>query len=467
MTEIILPAPPARVHFIGIGGIGMSGLAAVLHEQGYVVTGSDSGSNAQTEQLAASGVAIQLGHSDKANAASADLVVITAAVSDNPEIAAATERGIPIIKRARLLGLLSEQKISIAVAGSHGKSTTSGMLVTALTELGVAPSYFVGAVVGSNGSNSAWNDGDFIVVEADEYDRSFLTLSPEIAIITNIEFDHPDIYTQESYDEAFRKFVERIKPWGVLVAYEDDPGVQRLLAWLEDNFLPVHVVTYGERSVHWKVLQFNGEWRAERIDGLCLPISPGVPGRHNVLNAVAAVIAISELHLETEEEPFATVDASIAIQSFTGVGRRFDLAGEAAGITVIDDYAHHPTEIAATLQAARERFPDRRIWAIFQPHTYSRTKALIDDFAAALAVADEIVLLDIYAARESDDGTISSADLARRIGPRAHLAPGVPDVVPAVYPLLQEGDVVLTIGAGDVTHAAPALVRALERGSID
>jgi UDP-N-acetylmuramate--alanine ligase len=341
------------------------------------------------------------------------------------------------------------------------------MLVTALTALGLAPSYFVGAVVGSTGSNSAWTDGDYLVVEADEYDRSFLTLSPDVAIITNIEFDHPDIYTQESYDDAFRKFVERIKPQGVLVAHEDDPGVQRLLAGMRGNHPPVHVVTFGEGSVDWKVLYINGRWHAERLDGLSLPISPGVPGRHNVLNAVAAVIAISELNLETEENPFAAVDAALAIRSFTGVGRRFDLAGEAAGVTVIDDYAHHPTEIAATLHAARERFPDRRIWAIFQPHTYSRTKALIDEFAAALAVADEIVLLDIYAARETDDGSVSSQDLAERIGARALAVPGVSDVVPAVYPLLQDGDVVLTIGAGDITHAAPALVRALERGSID
>jgi UDP-N-acetylmuramate--alanine ligase len=185
-----------------------------------------------------------------------------------------------------------------------------------------------------------------------------------------------------------------------------------------------------------------------------------VPGKHNVLNGTAALAALDALG-------FQRTESARALGQFAGVGRRFELAGEAAGVTVIDDYAHHPTEIAATLQAARERFPERRIWAIFQPHTFSRTKALIDDFAAALAVADEIVLLDIYAAREIDDGSISSAELARRIGPRALVVAGVPDVVPAVYPLLQEGDVVLTIGAGDVTHAAPALVRALERGSID
>lgn len=457
MIEITLPPPPARVHFIGIGGIGMSGLAAVLHDQGYVVTGSDSGSNDQTEQLAASGIEVQRGHSDTANAAAADLVVITAAVRDNPEIAAATERAIPTIKRAKLLGMLAQQKISIAVAGSHGKSTTSGMLVTALNALGEEPSYFVGAVVGSSGSNSAWTDGEHIVVEADEYDRSFWTLSPDVAIVTNIEFDHPDIYTQESYDEAFTRFASQIAPDGVLVARGDDPGVARMLPAL--HLAPFCVVTFGlDETVDWQIVELETGWAVRPPGGEPVPLDLRVPGKHNLLNAAAALAALDGLGFERRA-------AAHALSMFTGVGRRFDLAGEAAGVTVIDDYAHHPTEIAATLQAARERFPDRRIWAIFQPHTYSRTKALIDDFAAALAVADEIVLLDIYAAREVDDGSVSSAELARRIGPRAQVVSGVPDVVPAVYPLLRNGDVVLTIGAGDVTHAAPALVRALERGS--
>jgi UDP-N-acetylmuramate--alanine ligase len=456
MTDIILPAPPARVHFVGIGGIGMSGLAAVLHEQGYVVTGSDSGSNAQTEHLAATGIEIQLGHSDVANAAAADLVVITAAVRENPEIAAATEREIPIIKRAKLLGMLAQQKISIAVAGSHGKSTTSGMLVTALAALGADPSYVVGAVVGSSGSNSAWTEGEHIVVEADEYDRSFWTLSPDVAIVTNIEFDHPDIFTQESYDEAFARFASQIVPGGVLVARGDDPGVARILPTL--RLAPFDVVTFGMDEVaDWQVVELETAWAVRPPAGEPVLLDLRVPGKHNLLNAAAALVALDGLGFERRA-------AAHALSTFTGVGRRFDLAGEAAGVTVIDDYAHHPTEIAATLQAARERFPDRRIWAIFQPHTYSRTKALLDDFAAALAVADEIVLLDIYAAREVDDGTVSSADLAQRIGPRARVVSGVPDIVPAVYPLLQAGDVVLTIGAGDVTHAAPALVRALERG---
>lgn len=459
MTEIILPAPPARVHFIGIGGIGMSGLAAVLHAQGYVVTGSDSGSNAQIEQLAASGIAIQRGHLDTANAAAADLIVITAAVKDNPEIVTATERDIPIIKRARLLGMLAQQKTSLAVAGSHGKSTTSGMLVTALAALGAGPSYFVGAVVASSGSNSAWSNGEHIVVEADEYDRSFWTLHPDIAIITNIEFDHPDIFTHESYDEAFARFASQVTPEGTLIVRGDDPGVGRILPSLD--LAPFRVVTFGlESEQDWQVIDIGDAWAVRPPDGPPIALDLLVPGKHNALNATAALAALDALGFERNR-------ASAALGTFLGVGRRFERAGEAAGVTVIDDYAHHPTEIAATLQAARERFPERRIWAIFQPHTYSRTKALIDDFAAALAVADEIVLLDIYAARETDDGSVSSHDLARRIGPRAEVVAGVSDVVPAVYPLLRDGDVVLTIGAGDVTHAAPALVRALERGSID
>jgi UDP-N-acetylmuramate--alanine ligase len=459
MTISVLPDPPARIHFIGIGGIGMSGLASVLHGQGYVVTGSDSGFNAQTEQLAASGVDIQRGHDQTVNAAKANLVVITAAVKDNPEIVAARESEIPIIKRALLLGLLARQKTSIAVAGSHGKSTTSGMLVTALGALGAAPSYFVGAVVASSGSNSAWTTGEQIVVEADEYDRSFWTLHPDIAIVTNIEFDHPDLFTQESYDEAFARFAGQIVPGGVLVARGDDPGVARILPGLAIE--PIQVVTFGEdASCDWRVSRKDDGWFVTPRDGRPIGLDLQVPGKHNVMNATAALVTLSHLG-------FDPVAGAAALATFAGVGRRFDLAGEAAGVTVIDDYAHHPTEIAATLQAARDRFPDRRIWAIFQPHTYSRTKALLDEFATALAVADEIALLDIYAAREIDDGGVSSADLQRLIGPRAQVVGGVSDVVPAVYPLLQQGDVALTIGAGDVTHAAPALVRALERGSID
>lgn len=459
MTEITLPVPPARVHFIGIGGIGMSGLAAVLHAQGYIVTGSDSGSNAQTELLAASGVVIQRGHTETANAAAADLVVITAAVRDNPEIVAATERGTPIIKRAKLLGMLSQQKTAIAVAGSHGKSTTSGMLVTALAALDADPSYFVGAVVGSSGSNSAWTDGEHIVVEADEYDRSFWTLFPDVAIITNIEFDHPDLFTQESYDDAFARFASQVSPEGTLVVRGDDPGVARILPSLA--FAPFRIVTFGmEEGNDWQVAEAASGWIVQPPDGEPIALDLRVPGKHNVLNATAALAVLDTLGFDRQQ-------SANALAAFSGVGRRFELAGEANGVIVIDDYAHHPTEIAATLQAARERFPRRRIWAIFQPHTYSRTKALIDDFAAALAVADEIVLLDIYAAREIDDGSVSSAELARRIGPRAQVVPGVPDVVPAVYPLLQDGDVVLTIGAGDITHAAPALVHALERGPVD
>jgi UDP-N-acetylmuramate--alanine ligase len=355
--------------------------------------------------------------------------------------------------------MLAEQKISVAVAGSHGKSTTSGMLVTALDALDAAPSYFVGAVVGSSGSNSAWTDGKHIVVEADEYDRSFWTLYPDVAIITNIEFDHPDLFTQESYDGAFARFASQIAPNGVLIAHGDDPGVSRVLPALSDA--PFRVVTFGvDSNVDWQAIETQNGWTVQPPAGDPIPLDLRVPGKHNVLNATAALVVLDALGFDPQA-------AATALETFGGVGRRFELAGTVAGVTVIDDYAHHPTEIAATLQAARERYPDRRIWAIFQPHTYSRTKALIDEFAAALVVADEIVLLEIYAAREVDDGSISSADLARRIGPRVQVAPGVPDVVPAVYPLLQEGDVVLTIGAGDVTHAAPALVRALERGSLE
>lgn len=459
MTSVVLPPPPARVHFIGIGGIGMSGLAAVLHGQGYTVTGSDSGVNPQTAALGEAGVRIVRGHDDPSFAAAADLVVITAAVSDNPEIRAAREAGVEIVKRAQLLGELTAIKQVIAVAGSHGKSTTSGMIVTALDALGDDPSYFVGAVVGSTGSNAAWTDGPYVVVEADEYDRSFLTLHPDVAIVTNVEFDHPDLFTQASYDEAFADFLRRIRSGGVLVVRGDDPGVARLRSTIER--LDVRTVTFGEADdCDWRIDQRDARWRVSGPEGIAREMVLEVPGKHNVLDAVAALAALVELGFEPDE-------IVGALSRFRGVGRRFEYVGEAAGVTVVDDYAHHPTEVRATLDAARDRFPGRRIWAIFQPHTYSRTRALLPEFAESLARADEVVLLDIYAARETDDGRVSSADLAALIAGQVLVLSGVPEVVPAVYPLLRAGDVVLTIGAGDVTQAAPLLVRALERGSID
>ena len=451
-----LPQPPAHVHFVGVGGIGMSGLARILAAWGYRVTGSDAFPSNLVEQLQSEGIEVQIGHQDTANAAAADLIVATAAVrSTNSEIHAAKERGTRVIKRAELLGMLANARTCVAVAGSHGKSTTSGMLVTALQAVGRDPSYAVGAVVGSTGTNAAPGSGEAMVVEADEYDYSFLWLKPAFAIITNIDYDHPDLFPdQPTYDRAFVRFVEGMRPESVLVVNGDDAGVQRVLERF--RAVGVRVVTYGAAPGNdW---QFDGT-TVTGPEEREIELDLSVPGIHNRANATAALVVMHEMGIELAE-------AAEALGTYRGIGRRFDLKGEADGIIVIDDYAHHPQEIAATIAAARERYPGRRIVAAFQPHTYSRTRALLDPFAQALGAADCAVVLDVYPARETDSLGVSSDDIIRRMNPETTIAGGTP--AQAVNRLAREardGDVILTLGAGDVTLVGPKLLALLKEQS--
>jgi UDP-N-acetylmuramate--alanine ligase len=451
-----LPQPPAHVHFVGIGGIGQSGLARILTAWGYKVTGSDSFSSELVEQLRQEGIDVQLGHEETVMAAAADLIVATAAVRvTNPEIHAATERGTPVIKRAELLGMLANARTCVAVAGSHGKSSTSGMLVTALQSAGRDPSYAVGAVVASTGTNAAPGAGEAMVVEADEYDYSFLWLKPNFAIVTNVDYDHPDLFPDQStYDRAFVRFAQGMRPDGVLVVNGDDVGVQRILADLRSQ--PHRVVTFGRSA--------DCDWRIDSTaitgpDGEGTELHLAVPGAHNVSNATAALIVMREMGV-------ALSDAAAGLAAYRGVGRRFDVKGEVAAVTVIDDYAHHPSEIAATIAAARDRYPDRPIVAAFQPHTYSRTKALLEPFAKSLSAADRAIVLDIYPARETDTLGVSSADIARRMAPERTSLGGKPaQAAEQLAKSVQAGDVVLTLGAGDVTLVGPQLLALLEERS--
>lgn len=446
-----LPSPPAHVHFVGVGGIGMSGLARILRTWGYRVTGSDSFQSDQTDLLAEEGVAITIGHSAVAEAASAALVVATAAVREtNPELHAAHAAGVPVIKRAELLGMLANVRTCIAVAGSHGKSTTSGMMVTALRALGRDPNYAVGAVVASTGTNAAPGHDDVMVVEADEYDYSFLWLKPTFGIITNIDYDHPDLFLdQGAYDRAFVRFAQGFPDCSLLAINGDDPGVRRVVASLRGS--KARVVTYGrERGNDWIL---DGT-TVRSPAGISANLELKVPGAHNLSNAMAVLIVLDGLGIPL-------VDAAPAVNSFSGVGRRFDIKGEVDGIAVIDDYAHHPQEIRATIAASRERYPGRRLVAAFQPHTYSRTRMLVDEFADALRVADLAVVLDIYASRETDSLGVSSADILDRMKVNA-VAGGRPaDAIDRLAALVQPGDVVLTMGAGDVTLVGPGLLDAL------
>lgn len=458
ISAAILPPLPARVHFVGIGGIGMSGLARILNAWGYTVSGSDAAASPLLEELAGEGMTVSVGHVETEAAALADLVVATAAVRvDNPELLAARVAGKPVIKRAKLLGALADVRRGVAVAGSHGKSTTSGMIVTALRTLGADPSFAIGAVLGGSngGTNAAPGTGGEMVVEADEYDRSFLHLHPDVAVITNIDYDHPDIFPDlESYDQAFAHFVAGMRPEGTLVVSADDLGCRRLME-RADWKAPASVVTFGEGAdTDWRVEKTDEGWRVIGRDDVAVPLTLHVPGKHNVLNGAAALATLVALGYDA-------ATAAAALESFGGVGRRFEGKGEARGVAVVDDYAHHPREIAVNLRAAKERFPGRRLWAVFQPHTYSRLKALLADFAAAFADADRILILDVYAARETDDLGISAADLVALLPAGTLTARDPRDAARVLAAAVQPGDLVLTLGAGSVTESGPALLELL------
>lgn len=437
----------------------MSGLARMLVRRGYRVTGSDMAESPIVAQLAAEGLPVWVGHAAE-NVGLADLVITTAAApSSNPELVCARERGIPIVKRAAVLGLLCEARTCIAVAGTHGKSTTSGMLAYSLDRAGLAPSFAVGADVSQLGTNARSGDGPYFVAEADEYDYSFLWLCPDVAIITNIEHDHPDLFPSvEDVDAAFDRFVAKIKPGGTLVISADDPGCRTLIT--REFALPDNVVTYGfSDRADWHIERVAGRDHFRDPDHGPLRTKLRVPGRHNRLNAAACLAAARAAGID----PNSLLPG---LEEFTGVGRRFELKGEVSGVAVVEDYAHHPTEIRATITAARERFPAARIIAVFQPHTYSRTRALLDEFAQALSLSDRVILTPIYAARESDDLGVSSANIAERIS--RVLVSSVETLEQAAITAVSDaksGDVILVIGAGDVWKVSAATISLLKQRS--
>jgi UDP-N-acetylmuramate--alanine ligase len=446
-----LPTPPARVHFVGVGGVGVSGLARMLAARGYEVRGSDLSESLTTAALRAEGIPVMIGHAAE-NVREASLVVVTAAApADNPEIVAARTNGTPVAKRAAVLGLLANDSICLAVAGTHGKSTTSGMAAVALTHAGLEPSFAVGATVRELGANARLGTGPHFVVEADEYDFSFLWLRPDVAIVTTLESDHPDVFPDfPAYLAAFVEFTRRIKPHGTLVVNGDDHGCAQLGELVARAGGP-HVISYGYQHGDWR-LQARGSGAAEVLSpsGKVLPLRLRVPGRHNLMNALAVLAAAEPLGIEP-----AVLLPGLA--AFSGVGRRFEILLESPELTVVDDYAHHPSEIRANLSAARERYPSKRIMAIFQPHTYSRTRAFAGEFAAALDDADAVILAEIYPSRETDTLGISSATIAEqmRVSPRiaAHPAEAARLAVESLLP----GDVVLVMGAGDIYTAAAQL----------
>jgi UDP-N-acetylmuramate--alanine ligase len=463
----------AVIHLIGIGGTGLSAIARLLVERGYRVSGSDRALSPLAASLQAEGVPVAIGHRAE-NVRGAALVVRSSAIpDDNVEVQAARAAGIPVMKRNEFLGALTAQWQVIAVAGTHGKTTTTAMIAWVLVELGADPSYIIGGTPANLGVNAHAGGGTALVIEADEYDRMFLGLKPQLAVVTNVEHDHPDCYpTAEDFYQAFAAFSREIQPQGVLLACGDDAGATCLLEEAQRNGLKT--LAYG--------IEAEGlAYRAENLsvnpqggftfDVTCsLPegfelrpaVQLQVPGRHNVLNALAALAAAHQLGLSPAQ-------AGVALGSYQGTARRFEVCGEAEGIVVIDDYAHHPTKIRATLAAARLRYPGRRIWAVWQPHTYSRTRLLLAEFAASFEQADEVVVTGIYPAREPAPADKFSAKqvVAAMQHKRAHFIPGLVQTTAYLLGRLRSGDVLVVMSAGDADQVSSNVLAALHERRLD
>ncbi|MFL5733057.1 MAG: UDP-N-acetylmuramate--L-alanine ligase, partial [Chloroflexia bacterium] len=453
-----------RWHFIGIGGAGMSALAAALLDLGARVSGSDLAESDATRDLQRRGARIAMGHSPSNLGDATRVVVTTAAPADNPELLEAHRLGLPVVKRAALLGLLMDLRRGVAIAGTHGKTTTSAMIAWVLARAGRDPSYMVGGTIRGLGAGGHWGRGPDLVAEADEYDSSFLQLHPEVAVITNIEADHLDYYgTLEDIVAAFAQFALNVKPGGLLVLCADDPQASNLAADLSASAAPFRTQLYGTApQALWRTRELGPndhggfDYVALRDRTEVARLSLTVPGRHNMLNSLAALAACTELGIPVAE-------AASWLGQFQGAGRRFEVKGTAAGVTVIDDYAHHPTEIAATLEAARRRYPGRRLVALFQPHTYTRTRDFLDVFATSLSAADQVVVTEIYASREHDTLGLSGRALAdKTTATTVDFAPTLKAAADILLDDLQPGDVLLTMGAGDIWKAGEAVLEALE-----
>ncbi len=447
-----------QVHFVGIGGAGMSGIAEVLLNLGYRVSGSDLRRSTVTDRLAALGARVAEGHAAEHVGEAQVVVTSTAVRCDNPEVVEARRRGIPVIPRAEMLAELMRLKYGIAVAGSHGKTTTTSMIALVLDRGGLDPTVVVGGRIGVLGSGARLGKGDFMVAEADESDRSFLKLTPTIAVVTNIDREHLDTYRDlADIQDAFVGFLNKVPFYGACVLCLDDAPVQDVLPRLERRTLSYGLSAQARVSARDVALGASGSTFAVVHDERHLgPITLSVPGAHNVSNALASVAVGLDLEIEFEA-------IRSALESFTGVDRRFQLRGEAGGVTVIDDYGHHPTEIRATLETLRRRAGARRTVVLFQPHRYTRTQALWDEFCRAFHQSDLLLLTDIYPASEEPIPGVSAEGLARAIAEHGHRqVDWAGDLKAATERLVQEvreGDVVLTLGAGSVWNAGDELLR--------
>lgn len=449
-----------RIHFVGIGGIGMSAIAEILINQGFEVSGSDMSSSENTEYLSKIGCKVFIGHSAE-NIQGAEVVVYSSAVKpmNNPETVEATEKNIPVLRRAEMLSELSRLKYSLAVSGTHGKTTTTSMLGLTLMKAGIDPTVIVGGrLKGFGGSNARLGNGEWIIVEADEYDRSFLQLSPTISIINNIEAEHLDIYKDfDDLKATFTEFANKVPFYGFIAAGIDDTGVKEILADVKKKIVSFglsrnadvrasHIV-YDEKST-----KFNLIYKGENLGEIII----NVPGTHNVKNALGAIAVALELKTD-----FETIKSGIA--EFTGVNRRFEIKGTYKGALVIDDYAHHPTEITATLQAARSGW-DKRTICIFQPHTYTRTKEFYKDFGKSFDEADIVIITDVYPARELPIEGVSGkliADAALSYGHKnVRYIENKEEIFKEIETIADKDDLIITMGAGDIWKIANQMVAA-------
>ena len=472
-TEPVPLGELGRVHFVGIGGAGMSGIARIMLARGTEVSGSDSAASVALDELAALGARVHVGHA-AGQLGDADTLVVSSAIRDsNPELAEARRRGLRVLHRAAALASLMAGRRVTAVTGTHGKTTTTSMITTILLETGAAPSYSIGGVLGATGTGAADGPGRDFVAEADESDGSFLMYAPDVAVVTNVEADHLDNYgTEEAYRASFRAFIDRIALGGLLVTSADDRGTAELAARARDRGL--RVVTYGESAdADYRVTDVAADGMRTTFSLTVAPRSAGrsggdrgqpnpfrtvncelgVPGLHNALNGAAALAAAVGLGIAPDV-------AARALGGYRGAARRLEPKGEAGGVRVLDSYAHHPTELAADLRAARQIAGGAgRVVAVFQPHLYSRTRIFAAEFGAALGLADEAVVLDVYAAREDPEPGVSGRLVADAVpGGAAHYLADSGDVPKFVAALTAPGDLVLTMGAGDITKIGPLIL---------
>lgn len=495
MTRRAAASLPASVHLVGIGGMHMSAIAQILLANGTRVSGSDQARTPLTEKLASLGADVRYGHTAE-NVGAVELVVTTAAAKhDNPELREAQERGIPVISRAAMVARLMEGRTGICVAGTHGKTTTSSMIAWMLRQAGRDPSFLLGGEALDLGTNAHAGTGAEIVVEADEYARAFLEYRPRVAVVTNVEADHLEYYgSVKAYEDAFRQFLRRVEPEGVIIACGDSLRLAALAEEMQARRVEFYTVLAGDEPLRSEAVTANtgqeqvrhlspestvrpdggasitATWRGRSLfanerggtdldvfggDAYLGRFSLAVPGAHMASNALAAIAAGSALGLGVET-------MRDALTSFRGTRRRFELVGEERGITVVDDFAHHPTEIGANIDAARGRFGDRRLVVVFQPHTYSRTSYLLNEFRRCFAGADQLFVLETYASRETPEAGLSAQDLANEVkAPPCEYVRTAEDAADRLLTELRSGDVLVTMGAGDVDRVGHAVITGL------